>query len=116
MPQKGIFKGTEISNSALFLEYKIDADVNVTIHAGTSFWPASMHEPLILLIVLPLTHDQNYRGPWALRQSAEADKLKEKLEAGFRDPSLHGCEKLVDVGHVHAVRVESPLKTIQDGV
>jgi putative iron-dependent peroxidase len=31
MPQKGIFKGTEISNSALFLEYKIDADVNVTL-------------------------------------------------------------------------------------
>ena len=30
-----------------------DADVLFTINVGKSFWPSSMHEPLIVLIVSP---------------------------------------------------------------
>ena len=42
-----------------------DADMLLfTVKSGLSFWPFSMHEPLIVLIVLPLVHVQNYSGPW----------------------------------------------------
>ena len=33
-----------------------DADLIFTVKAGLSFWSFSMHEPLIVLIVLPLVH------------------------------------------------------------
>ena len=82
-----------------------DADVVFSIRAGSSFWPSSMHEPLIVLIVLPLTHVENYRGPWTRRGSPEVNRLKNALEAGFRDPELHGSRKFHDVeGPVRGVR------------
>ena len=40
-----------------------DADVLFTINVGPSSWPCYIHEPLILLIVLPLDHVSNYIGP-----------------------------------------------------
>ena len=33
-----------------------DADVFFTVKVGPSFWPCSMHEPLIVLIISPLDH------------------------------------------------------------
>jgi hypothetical protein len=41
-----------------------DADLVFTVKEGQSFWPSSMHEPLMVLIVLPLSHIPNYSGPW----------------------------------------------------
>ena len=40
-----------------------DVDVLITLNVGVSFYPCSMHEPLIVLIFLPLAHVSNYRGP-----------------------------------------------------
>ena len=74
-----------------------DADISFTVRSGTSFWPRDMHEPLIVVVVLPLSHVPNYRGPWTVRASNTADELKDELEAGFKDPGLHGCEKFDDL-------------------
>ena len=48
-------------------ELSKDADVVLTINVGPSFWPRSMHENLIVLIVLPLAHVLNYRGTCVLQ-------------------------------------------------
>ena len=44
-----------------------DVDVLFTINVGLSFWTYSIHEPLIVLIILPLAHVSNYRVTWMLR-------------------------------------------------
>ena len=49
-----------------------DADVLFTIDMGPSSWPFSMHEPLIVLIVLSLDHVSNLICPWVLRGSSPA--------------------------------------------
>ena len=36
-----------------------DADIFFTVNVGPYFWTYSMHEPLTMLIVLPLTHVTN---------------------------------------------------------
>ena len=41
-----------------------DADVIFTVKAGSSFWPCSIQEPLIVLVILHLVHVQHYSGPW----------------------------------------------------
>lgn len=82
-----------------------DADVLITIRPGSPFWPRSMHESLILIIVLPLSYAPNYSGPWALRRGGEAGILERELEAGFKEPSLHGCRKFHDLaGSVSGLR------------
>ena len=83
-----------------------DVDVLFTINVGTYFWPSSMHEPLIVLIVLPLAHVSNYRGPWVLRGSPPALEVKDYPEDGFKHPELHGCGKFHDL--------EGPVYGVQD--
>jgi hypothetical protein len=60
-----------------------DADVVLTIPVGQSFWPANMHEPLLLVIVLPLTHVSNYRGPWLVKSTDAPSALEERLKRCF---------------------------------
>ena len=57
-----------------------------------------MHEPLIVLIVLPLSHVSNYRGPWVIRSSYPSLEVQDHLEVGFKYPELHGCGKFHDLG------------------
>ena len=73
----------------------LSKDVNVlfTINMGPSFWPFSMHEPLIVLIVFTLDHVSNYRGPWVIRGSSTALEVQDHLEAGLKHTELHGCGK-----------------------
>ena len=64
-----------------------------------------MHEPLIVLIVSPLDHVSNYRGPWVLRGSHASLEVQDHLEARFKHPEIHGCGKFHDLeGPVHGVR------------
>ena len=64
-----------------------------------------MHEPIIVLIVLPLDHVSNYRGPWVLRGISQALEVQKHLEVGFKHPDLHGCGKFHYLeGPVHGVR------------
>ena len=74
-----------------------DADVLFSIKPGAPFWPRTMHEPLILIIVLPLSHAPNYLGPWSIRRTGEAEVLERELEARFKDPTIHGSRKFYDL-------------------
>ena len=56
-----------------------DADIVFTVKKGQSFWPSSMHEPLMVLIVLPLSHIPNYSGLWTQQGSAGSNEIKDQL-------------------------------------
>ena len=57
-----------------------------TVNVGALFWPNSMHEPLIFLIVFHISHASNHRGPWTLQGSSTALEAKNRLETGFKNP------------------------------
>lgn len=77
-----------------------DADVVFTVQCDSSFWPAEMHEPLVVLIVFPLTFVDSYKGPWLVKGGAQATHTENTLDRGFKlwkagrdDPSkLHELE------------------------
>ena len=73
---------------------------------GPSLWPFYIHEPLIVLIVLPLAHVSNYRCAWVIRGSSPDLEVQDHLEARFKHPELHGCGKFHDL--------EGPLHGVQD--
>ena len=82
-----------------------EEDVLFTVNVGLSFPSCSMHESLIVLIVLPLAHVSKYRGPWVLWGSSRSLEVKDHLGAGFKYPELHGCGKFHDLeGPVHGVQ------------
>ena len=72
-----------------------DTEVLFTINVGPSCWTCSIHEPIIVLIFLPLDHVSNYRGPWVLRGISQALEVQNHLEAGFKHPDLHGCGNFI---------------------
>jgi len=74
-----------------------DADIMFSVKPGAPFWTSNMHEPLVILIVLPLTHVADYHGPWIRRKSASAKILEDSLESGFKDPGSHGSRKFHDM-------------------
>ena len=65
-----------------------------------------MHEPIIVLIVLPLAHVSNYRDPWVLRGSSPALEVQDHIYCGFKYTELHGCGKFHDL--------EGPLEWSRD--
>ena len=83
-----------------------DADIMFTVNVGASFWPTSMHEPLIVLIVFPISHASNHRGPWTLRGGCAALEAKNRLETGFKNHTLPGRREFYDL--------ERPLLGVRD--
>ena len=61
-----------------------DADVLMTITTGDHFWDKSQHKLLILAIILPFAHVENYRGRWIARGLEKTKSLWKELEAGFK--------------------------------
>ena len=58
-----------------------------------------------MLIVFPLAHVPNYRGPWVLRGIPSTLEVQNQLEAGFKHPGVHGCRHFHDLkGPVHGVQ------------
>jgi len=76
-----------------------DADVVITLDSGNPSWKREMHEPLMLLIVLPLSHVPSYSGPWVAKGTEPAVKLEsqcQRISTLWRS-RRDGCEKLHDV-------------------
>ena len=67
-----------------------DTDALFTVNVGPSFYHCSMHESFAALIVLPLDRVSNYRGPWVVQGGYPALKVKDHIDAGFKNPELHG--------------------------
>jgi hypothetical protein len=61
-----------------------DADVVFTVPCDPSFWPIDMHEPLIILIVFPLTFVQSYQGPWLVKGTDGISQTEGTLNGGFK--------------------------------
>ena len=81
-----------------------DTDVLFTINVGPFFLLYSMHEALVLLILLPVAHVPNYRGPCVLWGISQTLEVQDHLEAGFKHPEIHGCGKFHDLeGPVHGM-------------
>ncbi|EJK73831.1 hypothetical protein THAOC_04525 [Thalassiosira oceanica] len=74
-----------------------DADLMFEAASGSWFWPLSMHEPLIVIVVLPLVFVPRYRGPWVLRSSELSRDTAEKLKSGFKSPEVWEQVKLHDL-------------------
>ena len=74
-----------------------NADLHFYVYAGAPFWPLSMHEPLTVVVILPLAHVQNYRGPWSAKYTPQAEQLGKKLSAQFQDPKEYGRTKCHDL-------------------
>jgi hypothetical protein len=80
-----------------------DADVVFSIPPGLKFWPAEMHEPLVVHIVFPLTHVSSYQGPWLVKGTPDAIGTEDLLTTTFKawrdarhDPKqLHQLEESV---------------------
>ena len=61
-----------------------DADLIFSVACGPEFWPKEMHEPLIILIVLPLHHVDRYHGPWLVKGTEAAERTQSLLTRGFK--------------------------------
>ena len=61
-----------------------DADLIFSVPCGPTFWPQSMHEPLVILIVLPLHHVNRYQGPWLVKATDAAVRTEDTLSQGFK--------------------------------
>ena len=74
-----------------------NADLQFYVSAGAPFWPRSMHEPLTIVVILPLAHVKNYRGPWIAKLTPETRQLGEYLDAQFKNPSEYGRTECHDM-------------------
>jgi hypothetical protein len=74
-----------------------DADLRFYVKAGAPFWPSSMHEPLTIIVVLPLAHVENYRGPWVVKHTPQAGDFGQRMDAEFGRPREHGRREFFDL-------------------
>jgi hypothetical protein len=61
-----------------------DADLVFTVPCHPSFWPAEMHEPLLILIVFPITFVPSYHGPWVVKGTDSVARTERLLSKGFK--------------------------------
>ena len=74
-----------------------DADLKFYVKAGAPFWPCSMHEPLTVVVVLPLAYTPSYRGPWSVKQTPDSESAGNFLDALYGDYEADGREKCYDL-------------------
>jgi hypothetical protein len=81
-----------------------DADLVFTVPCHPSFWPAEMNEPLLILIVFPITFVPSYHGPWVAKGTDITVARTERLlswgfklwrESGNDSGQLHELEGYV---------------------
>ena len=83
-----------------------DADVVLTFQSGSEFWPRDMFEPLIILIVFPIVHVENYRGPWVAKGTQQVTALESCINKGSKTWRVHrdGTSGLHELeGHVQSM-------------
>ena len=68
-----------------------------TVTPGEHFWGKPQHEPLIVAVVLPLAHGNDYRYPWLIKGSDESQSLTRELSAGFKYSRYRRPQGLFDV-------------------
>ena len=61
-----------------------DMDVLFTVQVGKHFWESPQHEPLIVALILPLSHVDKYMGPWLSAGTSQARNLVCELDLNFK--------------------------------
>ncbi|KAL7530331.1 hypothetical protein ACHAXR_005038 [Thalassiosira sp. AJA248-18] len=74
-----------------------DADLAFEVAPGAPFWPKTMHEPLILFVILPIGFTPSYRGPWSMCGSRRSFELGKELDSRFKRPREHGRQEFHDL-------------------
>ena len=74
-----------------------DADLHFYVQAGAPFWPRSMHEPLTVVVIFPLSYVNSYQGPWIVRDRPDTSETARLLHAEFRRPKENGREEFLDL-------------------
>jgi hypothetical protein len=60
-----------------------DTDLTLNIPPCFDFWPPEMHEPLILMIVLPCSYVPDYFGPWVAKGTPTFTSLESYAQRGL---------------------------------
>jgi hypothetical protein len=84
-----------------------EADLVLEIPAGVPFWPSSMHEPLILLVSLPLCRYE----PWSYRGTGFLEGLRRELRPLWKNVPER-CGTLLR----KLLQQEREFHTLQEGV
>jgi hypothetical protein len=60
------------------------SDLLFTVPAQVPFWTSGQFEPLIVAIILPLSHVPRYTGPWVVKGTDEGERAALTLRRGFQ--------------------------------
>ena len=74
-----------------------NANLFFTVPAEVPFWAASQFEPLIVAIVLPLSHVARHTGPWVAKETSEGEQTEQALQLGFKGGDPDDLVKLHDL-------------------
>lgn len=83
-----------------------DADIHFYVQAGAPFWPRSMHEPLTVVAIFPLSYVSGYRGPWIVRDRPGTGEFAGLLDSEYRRQRENGREEFPDL--------ERPMPDLQE--
>ena len=62
----------------------MNADLLFTVPAQVPFWTSGQFEPLIVAVILPLSHVPRYTGPWVVKGTDEGERAALTLQRGFK--------------------------------
>ncbi len=71
-----------------------NANLLFTVPAQVPFWTAGQFEPLIIAIILPLSHEPRYTGPWLVKGTDEGEQAEQTLWQGFKGGDPDDADKL----------------------
>ena len=60
------------------------ADLLFTVPAQVPFWTSGQVKPLIVAVILPLSHVPRYTGPWVVKGTDEGEQAALTLRRGFK--------------------------------
>ncbi len=61
-----------------------NTDLLFTVPAQVPFWTSRQFEPLIVAVMLPLSHVPSYTGPWLVKGTDEGERAERTLQRGFK--------------------------------
>jgi hypothetical protein len=70
------------------------ADLYFTVPVEVPFWASSQFEPLIVAVILPLSHVDRHTGPWVVMGTTEGEETEQTLRHGFKGGDHNDPDKL----------------------
>jgi hypothetical protein len=61
-----------------------NADFLFTDPGQVLFWTSGQLEPLIVAVILPLSHVPSHTGPWVVKGTDEGEREERTLRRGFK--------------------------------